>query len=142
MIAGFTGTRYETTGNQHESLCNWLRENKPTELHHGCCTGADEEVVIATQAILPQCSIIGHPPVNTRSVSREAVQGSHSTRNPKPYLDRNKDIVACSDVLLACPKGDEEFSGSGTWATIRAARRTRKPIVIFWPDGSIRYENR
>jgi hypothetical protein len=42
-------------------------------------------------------------------------------------------------MLAACPKGPEERR-SGTWATVRYARKTGKPVVIFWPDGTVTEE--
>ena len=56
---------------------------------------------------------------------------------PKKYLDRNHDIVDASAEMLALPSGPEKMRGSGTWATIRYARRTRVPLLICWPDGRV-----
>jgi len=40
------------------------------------------------------------------------------------------------------PKGKvEEWRGSGTWATIRYARKVGKPVTIIYPDGEIQEEN-
>jgi hypothetical protein len=60
---------------------------------------------------------------------------------PKPYLERNRDIVDSTELLIACPKDMTESSG-GTWATVRYARKQKKPIVVVWPDGSVTEENR
>jgi outer membrane protein insertion porin family len=54
-------------------------------------------------------------------------------------LDRNRAIVDSCDVLIACPKGPEE-QRSGTWATVRYARKQKKRIVIIWPDGEVTEE--
>lgn len=58
---------------------------------------------------------------------------------PKPYLVRNKDIVNASEGMLAAPRGPEELR-SGTWSTIRYARKCRKKVLIMWPDGSETWE--
>jgi len=53
-------------------------------------------------------------------------------------MARNRDIVAASDALLAAPEGPEaSYPRSGTWATVRMARRAGLPIQIVWPDGRI-----
>jgi len=51
----------------------------------------------------------------------------------KLYLQRNKDIVNDSEILIACPYTLTEEQRSGTWATIRYARKINKPIIILDP---------
>jgi hypothetical protein len=50
----------------------------------------------------------------------------------KPYLERNLNIIKYSFVLIACPidKNKEEFR-SGTWSTIRQAKKLNKLIYIL-----------
>jgi hypothetical protein len=48
---------------------------------------------------------------------------------PRPYLVRNRHIVDASSVLIATPKGDEELR-SGTWSTVRYARKIRRDFTI------------
>ena len=43
-------------------------------------------------------------------------------------------LVDACEVLLATPKGPEKLR-SGTWATVRYARKVGKRIVIIEPDG-------
>jgi hypothetical protein len=38
---------------------------------------------------------------------------------------------------LACPRGYTEELRSGTWATIRYARKTGVPYVIIFPDRTV-----
>jgi hypothetical protein len=53
------------------------------------------------------------------------------------YLARDDNIVAETDVLVATPaQTTEVMRGSGTWATIRYARRREKPRILIWPNGS------
>jgi hypothetical protein len=40
-------------------------------------------------------------------------------------------------VLLAVPKGMIEELRSGTWSTIRRAKKHGINVVICWPDGSV-----
>jgi len=50
----------------------------------------------------------------------------------KTYLERNLDIVKNSSLLIACPinKNKEELR-SGTWSTIRKARKHKLTIYIL-----------
>jgi hypothetical protein len=51
------------------------------------------------------------------------------------YMKRNDALVAFCDVLLAFPRSPKELGiGSGTWATIRRARKANKGIVITTLD--------
>ena len=137
MKVGFAGTRDETTPAQHKALCGWLKANEVTEFHHGCCIGADDEAV---QAVLSLATIggkiVAHPPLNRSKMSESAIQFSTEVLPAKDYLVRNRDIVDACEVLLACPKGEEE-QRSGTWSTVRYARKQGKPVVVLWPDGRI-----
>ena len=52
------------------------------------------------------------------------------------YLDgftetRNKDIVNSCDILIACPENDKEVIRSGTWSTIRYAKKINKTVLLF-----------
>lgn len=62
--------------------------------------------------------------------------------NPEgAYLWRNENIVKASDVMFSCPKAMVEQTRSGTWHATRFARKKRKRIYLFWPDGSVTLEN-
>lgn len=50
----------------------------------------------------------------------------------KPYLERNTDIVTNSDIIIGCPLDPtKEVIRSGTWSTIRKAKKMNKKIFIF-----------
>jgi hypothetical protein len=77
---------------------------------------------------------VAHPAslvINTPSVKRLPIL---------PHLKRNGHIVDASHVMIACPRLMHEELRSGTWMTIRYARRADKPLAIVWPDGSITQE--
>jgi hypothetical protein len=138
MRVGFTGTREGMTRAQTVALNEWWEGLDVDEFHHGACVGADEEAVSCCQNFTT-AKIIAHPGDIHRLTSRKAVRESLMTAHPKPCLNRNLDIVDACDILAACPKGPEELR-SGTWATVRYARKAGRPIVIFWPDGSVTTE--
>lgn len=136
MKVGFTGTREGMTPQQKDAFRS--RVTHPTEFHHGCCVGADEDAAqIVYGLACPR--VVGHPPTRTALVSEYALGFNHENYDPMPYLDRNRRIVDACEVLVACPKGPEEMR-SGTWATVRYARKQGKQIVIIWPDGEVTTE--
>lgn len=137
MKVGFTGTRNQITVAQHHALCEWLkRQHDVTEFHHGCCVGADSEALDAVQSLTKIAVTHAHPPIKAGYLSHSALDESDVKHAHKGYLDRNRDIVDACDILLACPDGEEEVR-SGTWYTIRYAKRSGKPVLVFKPDGEM-----
>lgn len=53
----------------------------------------------------------------------------------KPPLVRNHDIVDSTELLIACPKEQVEVLRSGTWATIRYARKKEITVWLIDPEG-------
>ena len=98
--------------------------------HHGDCVGAD---ALAHSLIreMPWWHVVIHPPLNPKH--RAFCQGV--LRTPKTFLARNHDIVDESDILVACPYQAEEVLRSGTWATVRYARKKSKPVILVLPSG-------
>jgi hypothetical protein len=136
MKIGFTGTRNETTLEQRNAFrIRFDRARPPIELHHGCCLGADEDAM----SIGAYRHVVGHPPTDRSFWSSYANDLSNEVREPKPYLERNKAIVDETDELWAMPDSPE--SPGGVWVVIRYARKLKRPIAIFWPDGSVATEN-
>jgi hypothetical protein len=140
MHIGFTGTRDGMTDKQ-VSIFNivircfndsYEKIGLTAYFHHGDCIGADALAHhIADGHSIP---IVIHPPANSAARANCKPKWSTATwRDSKPYLDRNRDIVNDCDVLIACPKGYAEERRSGTWATIRYARKCGKPVVILEP---------
>ena len=137
MHLGVTGTKNGITEAQFDIIKSYIKEDTcVTHFHHGNCKGADVQVALLYNHYHPDVWIIKHPPIKT------GTQGNgpfHETREPKDYLERDKDNVNESDYLWACPDGKEKLR-SGTWATVRYARIKGIPITIVMPDGNIIYE--
>ena len=74
------------------------------------------------------------PPINNR---KRAYLFYDETDEPLPYLERNHNIVDNSEVLVAIPSTRDEVLRSGTWATIRHARKKGIPIIYIFPSGDI-----
>jgi hypothetical protein len=105
--------------------------------HHGDCVGADAEAhAIALERSL---RIYLHPP--DVDAKRAFCPEASFTFAPRPYLERNRAIVNACRVLIAAPSQSAEVLRSGTWATVRYARRTRRlHIYILEPLGMARAE--
>jgi hypothetical protein len=115
---------------------------EPVELHLGDCIHADAECYELAEEMNASCRhlrsaapflLIGHPPVNPRY---RAFLAYHVELPAKGYTERDDDIVAVSEELLACPRGAEEELRSGTWTTVRHALKRGVKVLIIWPDGS------
>ena len=132
MKIGFTGTRYGMTLKQKVNYVNKLKELNCEELHHGMCYGADNQAhCMAILNNIPK--IVMHP----ATISKKYKPYYHNSLteivelSEKQPLERNHDIVDATDILLATPKTKEEVLRSGTWATIRYARKKGKAVVIL-----------
>lgn len=133
MRIGFTGTQRGMTAMQEQMVFDETMLREPDEVHHGCCIGADEEFDILMGYARTSCSVHGHPPTNTAKMAQCYVDVMHP---PKDYLIRNRDIVDATDCLIAAPEGPETLR-SGTWSTVRYAKKAGKPVIIVWPDGTV-----
>lgn len=135
MKIGFTGSRNGMTGQQATQFMQVvLGLARPiSEFHHGDCVGADDTAHDLIRLNVG-CKIVIHPP--TRSVLRAWRKGD-MFREEKNYIPRNCNIVDETDMLIATPNTDQEIMRSGTWQTVRYAKRQGKRTVIIYPDGSI-----
>lgn len=138
-IIGFTGTRHGTTKAQLECLSERLANESccgdDIELRHGCCIGADEELSEIAAESFPWMAQVGYPSNLDGFNSVKAIQRCKRTFPAKPPLDRNHDVVDGAAILYACPQGMSEERRSGTWATVRYARKKGIEVCIIWPDG-------
>lgn len=139
MKVGFTGTQKGMTKWQSAKFLSWLMDTCPDEFHHGCCIGADEQA--AGFARIFSNLVVGHPPIKQDKVSHPSLVCSHETRPRQEYLVRNRAIVDETDMLVATPGTFKEIKRSGTWATIRYARKKGKPILIVEKNGALSWEN-
>ena len=128
MIVGFTGTRKGMTNKQKADLIAHIHRLKPSIVRHGGCYGADDDFHLIVRQNLPHTSIIIHPcNLNQRGFCKGDL-----TLAPIAPLARNHLIVDLSDTIIAAPKGKEELR-SGTWATIRYAKKMNKCVIILYP---------
>ena len=135
---GFSGTRDNINEKQKNALRNVLNYYNATEFHHGDCVGADSEFHDIVAQLLG-AKIIIHPPIN--NVLR-AFKNSDNIMIEKDYLQRNRDIVDVSDLIIAIPKELREQKKSGTWATIRYARKIKVPVIMIAAGGEVLFHDR
>lgn len=138
---GFTGTRGGMSKGQREALQTILmgaahsRAHTGVVLHHGDCVGADAEAHEVAQSL--GLAVVIHPPTNPQA--RAYCKGAERWHRELDYLVRNHEIVRCSDYLIAAPGCGEKLR-SGTWATVRYARKTGDRILILEREGTgVRY---
>lgn len=129
---GFTGTRTGLTEYQKNEIIKILQkdlsENIEIEVHHGDCVGSDTDFHNICFQLSQNIKIIIHPPIDNKLRS---FCKSNNINSPKDYLDRNRDIVNESDLLIACPVSKNEELRSGTWYTIRYAKKINKPLTNY-----------
>jgi hypothetical protein len=144
VIHGITGTHRGYTPAQRAALSSIVRHPSTEVIHHGDCVGVD--ALAHDVAFEAHKRIAIHPPSDGKLRAFKGIGvtpkfiGQIVWYEPKPYLDRDDDIVDVCTTLIAVPFGPESMRGSGTWYTIRRARDAEKPRTIIWPDGSITHD--
>ena len=144
---GITGTKKGGSRRQVEGLrrlftdmsINSDRNKKVIELHHGDCKGVDWEAFAIANKVFRNVSLtlitVSHPPLDGK---HRAFTKNDQTRKAKEYLQRNMDIVDETDWMIALPDSPNEKLRSGTWATIRYAKKQNKSVIIILPSGVVR----
>lgn len=135
MNVGFTGTKMGMRQPQQQKVYEILKNLKTSEekqeFHHGDCIGADAEA--AGMAYALEYYIVSHPPTSSKN-------RAYFTLNDRiclefEYLVRDEHIVKSCDILIAAPNTPYEILRSGTWTTVRYARKLHKKIIVVNPDG-------
>jgi hypothetical protein len=124
---GFTGTHKGVSAFQLAALTKKLESLKEegfNEFHHGQCVGADEQAARIAKSL--GYRVVAHPglakdPANL--LYRSEWGGNDEVREPKPFIERDRDIVDKTETMLATPLTYEETTRSGTWSTVRYARK-------------------
>lgn len=137
-----SGTRYQIPSWQAEGAIALMERLRPSAVHHGCCTGADEVLGLAACEFGSAPTIVGHPAKGVPFWFRSTKVPCDFLQPELPPLERNKVMVAACHVLIACPSTSDPNARSGTWATIRAAKkllgRSMHLIAVFPPEHGAR----
>lgn len=139
MIVGFSGTQLGMTPLQRVKFLRVIYALQPKEFHHGDCIGADAEAHNLIRKNLPECKIHIHPPDDP---GKRAFCDGDKLYPEKPYLERNRDIVLHSKVLVTTPGQPAEIMRSGTWSTTRYGRQVlpKGHLRIIYPNGTVGIE--
>lgn len=131
---GFTGTKDGMRGRQKEEVRFHLLAffTRGSEFLHGDCVGSDIEAAVIAAEL--GYITIAYPGQSGSVTNRyRANHNSDVIHNPAPFLERNHIIVDSCHAMLATPKELHEQLRSGTWATIRYARKMKRPLTIIFP---------
>ena len=152
---GITGRSNDVPPPQWQGLRDiliYLHNAGARDLHHGMCQGGDHaahQIAVTLNDGMPRSNdrwqIHGHPGVNGRGEvwKRMPVDDPFefaTVELDRPFMDRNHVIVYRTRTLVALPRFPEGHGGSrrsGTWATVRMARRLGRQIIYVLPDGTI-----
>jgi hypothetical protein len=104
-----------------------------TELRHGDGVAAEDH----EEACRLGARVVVHPPTDDRN---RALCDGDERRELLPHLERNRKIVGATEVLVNCPGEAKERLRSGTWATIRYARKAGRPVRLVLLDGAVQVE--
>jgi hypothetical protein len=138
MNYGFTGPREHPQTHAEclaiDDVLSMLRRLPDVKVITGGCVGIDEYVAVrATQFGLYVMTIL---PADRSAIQpdwHEYCQAYEDTY--RTYGQRNQRIVDLSDKLVAFPCDDEKSQPrSGTWMTVRMARRKGIPVEIVRLD--------
>ena len=130
MTVTFTGTQKGLSARQLEFVTHMLTTNPPELLIHGGCVGADAEVdTIAAMLNIPREVYPSNIPAKHGHLY--SMVGKITVHPPMEPLKRNRLMVDKADGVIACPSSDKEVVRSGTWATVRYARRTKGEAGII-----------
>jgi hypothetical protein len=143
---GVTGSRLPPTEVQAKGLRGILMDVLYSgcipEVHHGCCVGVDEFAHDLCHRLAHEVDreirVVAHPPDDDKLVYKMSLNAG-LVMPPLPYLKRNRAIADRCDWLVALPDKPERLR-SGTWSTVRYARRLGRPISILWADGEVTEE--
>ena len=134
---GFTGTKNGMSASQKFELVEYLRYLKAQGyivFHHGDCIGADAQAAaLAKQLGYIVIAHPGHPKDKTNTMFRAFTTFNDEVLEVKPFIKRDHDIVDASERMIATPAG-EEIVRSGTWATVRFAKKIGKEVHIIMPS--------
>lgn len=129
MKISITGSRRGLTGRQRAFVLPLLADVK--WLVHGGCIGVDRDVHRLFD-YPERTEVWPSNPEQYAWAQRAAI-----VHPIEPPLVRNRKIVNATPKLYAFASTYHEIQRSGTWATIRYARKIGHDVTVVWPDGSL-----
>lgn len=139
MITGaISGSRYGATLAQEAELRDTLYKLREFAfwLNHGDCKGIDELGYHIWKGLAGNTRC--YPPINDKY--RAFTAHNNIVYPTDTYHARNRNLVNDANLLIACPK--EDNNKGGTWHAINYADKAHKLVKIILPDGTFRYLNK
>ncbi len=143
LHVGFTGTRRGMTDEQFGWTMTVLRHlmrlhRVPTlHGHHGDCEGADAEF----HELMRHADVDGfvhmHPPIDEEHRAFCDLLEDDVMYPRRKHMQRNKDIVLMSRILIAVPYETDRQEYGGTWRTYGMAESRGLATYLIRPDGSV-----
>ncbi len=137
MKVGVSGTQKGITAYQTHRVFDLLDAWDWSQLHHGNCVGADEEIAFIalemrgyTSLLEKKQIVIAHPTIHKQQSEKSYFD---EIRPNFPPLVRNHNIVDAVQRMIICPGGIYTLR-SGTWATFRYAVKRHKIIHLIPPE--------
>lgn len=128
MKIGITGSRQGFTLQQYVALENLLVRLDGRVLLHGDCVGVDGDTHDLAYALGYDIHV--YPPSDDKL---RAFKTGDMSFPPKPYLDRNRDIVNDCDILIGVPR----VGSRGTMYTIKYGVDQGKDVRMIEEDGTV-----
>lgn len=142
-VVGWTGSR-DLTDAMRAAIDTYLdylatryRATRDVKVVHGGCLGVDEYVSKSASARgIPQVTIFPSNMSQAATACRYRSQEVVQMPEGSTYRQRNEAIVKLATTLVAVPRFAEDhprMRRSGTWMTIRIARRRGVPLEVLGP---------
>lgn len=145
---GFVGVRRGLTCHQFQAMCRILVARKGRGALAGVAVArhsndgwAAADLTRITRWMPKAPRLVVHESGGTAELPAMSVESlaswaefSVERESVPPW---NREIVDESDLLLACPPVSVEEPRSRTWAAVRYARKSGKPVIVVYPDGEI-----
>ena len=134
---GFTGTRGGLRTVQSDNLLRELvaLREKADVMDNGCCEGSDR-IAWSMWRDLGGRFRLRPGDRDQWDWAQQACRREDELFAPVGYMERNE-LIARNPVVVATPAEDAEMQRSGTWATIRRARRAESYLILISPNGIV-----
>ena len=139
MIIAFTGPRTGMSTRQQDSFTEIITTyagyhfttSQNLLFFHGGCNGSDIEARDIALACKEYQKIDIECFPGDKDQYENNIGFDQEVHDQMPYLWRNKNMVNACNILIATPQSLVEELRSGTWSTIRYARKIKKPCLIL-----------
>jgi len=150
---GFTGTHHGMDDFQKQSIAllfsQLLREYDEIEFHHGDCIGADAQAATILNDLRhsqTRCCVRiichpGFPPNHPKETKfRAFTDFNDEVCEVKVFIGRDHDIVDETEEMVATPVTEDEEVRSGTWTSVRYARKQERKVTVLNPKKTLKFD--